>query len=173
MSVRDTGPGIPTDQLERVFERFYQVKGDRPAAMAEEPGIGLALARQLVELHGGTIAVESAEGEGACFTVTLGRDRDQLPADLLDEKPGSARSGRWAPSPSPRRPRTSRCGRSISPTSIARTTARPILVVDDHPDVRAYVRRHLEPDYRMLEAATASRGWSRRGASCPTSWSAT
>ncbi|HTG31281.1 MAG TPA: two-component regulator propeller domain-containing protein [Thermoanaerobaculia bacterium] len=157
VSVRDTGPGIPADQLERVFERFYQVEG---TAQRRWPGagIGLALARQLVELHGGTIAAESAEGEGACFTVTLRRDRDHLPSDLLDERPREREKrppGALAiPSETPDEP--------MRPFDLAdfdreddRTT---ILVVDDHPDVRAYVRRHLEPDYRILEAADGVEG---------------
>ncbi|MEO7416928.1 MAG: ATP-binding protein, partial [Thermoanaerobaculia bacterium] len=162
VSVRDTGPGIPAGQLERVFERFYQVEGTTQRRWPGA-GIGLALAKQLVELHGGTIAVESAEGEGACFTVTLRRDRDQLPtdlvpADLLDEQPREREKrplGALAiPSETPDEP--------MRPFDLAdfdreddRTT---ILVVDDHPDVRAYVRRHLEPDYRILEAADGAEG---------------
>jgi signal transduction histidine kinase/ligand-binding sensor domain-containing protein/DNA-binding response OmpR family regulator len=157
VSVRDTGPGIPADQLERIFERFYQVEG---TAQRRWPGagIGLALARQLVELHGGTIAAESAEGEGACFTVTLRRDLDHLPSDLPDEMPREREKrppGALAiPSETPDEP--------MRPSDLAdfdreddRTT---ILVVDDHPDVRAYVRRHLEPDYRILEAADGVEG---------------
>jgi signal transduction histidine kinase/ligand-binding sensor domain-containing protein/CheY-like chemotaxis protein len=86
VSVRDTGPGIPADQLERVFERFYLVEA---SASRRWPGagIGLALARQLVEMHGGTLTAQSSEGEGACFTVTLRRGRDHLPAELVDSGP--------------------------------------------------------------------------------------
>jgi len=157
VSVRDTGPGIPTDQLERIFERFYQVEG---TAQRRWPGagIGLALARQLVELHGGTIAVESAEGKGACFTVTLRRDRDHLPAELLDEGPREREKrppGAIAiPSETPDEPM-----RAFDLADFDREDDRTtVLVVDDHPDVRAYVRRHLEPDYRILEAADGAEG---------------
>jgi signal transduction histidine kinase/ligand-binding sensor domain-containing protein/DNA-binding response OmpR family regulator len=157
VSVRDTGPGIPAGQLERIFERFYQVE-----ASAERrwpgAGIGLALARQLAELHGGTITVESAEGKGACFTVTLRRDRASLPAGQVDEEP-PARSVRPAsppgiPSETPDEP--------IRPYGLEdfdrETDRTTVLVVDDHPDVRAYIRRHLEPTYRVVEAADGVEG---------------
>jgi signal transduction histidine kinase len=72
ISVRDHGPGIPDDQLPRIFERFY-----RAPATAEKPGLGLGLhvARLLTEAHGGRIEVESRAGEGATFRVIL-PDRD-------------------------------------------------------------------------------------------------
>ena len=65
--VRDTGPGIPEEELEKVFEKFHQVgfRGRRGA------GIGLSIAQRLVELHGGRIWVESEEGKGSTFAFTL------------------------------------------------------------------------------------------------------
>jgi len=66
--VRDSGIGIAWDEQERIFEEFTQGSG---AARTEGTGLGLALTRKLVELHGGVIRVESAPGEGARFTFTL------------------------------------------------------------------------------------------------------
>lgn len=68
-SVRDTGPGIPVEELEKVFEKFHQV-GSSPGS-SRGSGIGLSIARQLVELHGGRIWVDSGEGEGSRFSFTL------------------------------------------------------------------------------------------------------
>jgi signal transduction histidine kinase len=71
--VRDTGVGLPPDQLERVFELFTQVASSRDRAQGGL-GIGLSLVRQLVELHGGTVSASSdGPGRGACFVVTLPR----------------------------------------------------------------------------------------------------
>ena len=70
ISVTDDGPGIPDQDQERIFERFYRVSG----SAAVGTGLGLAIARGLVELHGGTLSVVSAPGSGSTFTVSLPRD---------------------------------------------------------------------------------------------------
>ena len=70
VAVSDTGPGIPADDQARIFEEFQQARdtnGERP----EGTGLGLALSRSLVELHGGRIWVESEPGKGSTFTFTL------------------------------------------------------------------------------------------------------
>ena len=78
--VRDTGIGLPPDQLERVFELFTQVDGSRDRAQGGL-GIGLSLVRQLVALHGGTVTASSdGIGRGACFVVTLPRARAEIAA---------------------------------------------------------------------------------------------
>lgn len=70
--VRDTGIGIPAQDLPRIFERFYKV--DRARSRGEKgTGLGLAIAKHLVEAHGGTLRVESVEGEGASFWFTVPR----------------------------------------------------------------------------------------------------
>lgn len=66
--VSDRGPGIPADQLPHIFERFYRGQASRTGRGA---GLGLAIAKELVEAQGGSIAVESAPGKGSTFTVTL------------------------------------------------------------------------------------------------------
>lgn len=70
VSVRDTGSGIPADQIEHIFDRLYQVKnGD--ATTEQGVGLGLYICRELVRLHGGDIRVASAPGRGSTFTFTL------------------------------------------------------------------------------------------------------
>jgi two-component system phosphate regulon sensor histidine kinase PhoR len=71
VSVRDTGPGIEADQLERVFERFYQVDRSRRGGTGRGVGLGLAIAHQIVIAHAGKIWVESHPGQGSCFMVKL------------------------------------------------------------------------------------------------------
>jgi signal transduction histidine kinase len=70
MSVRDTGAGIPADQLPRIFEKFYQADNQR-SAHAAGTGLGLAIAKQIVEAHGGTISCESTPNVGTTFTLRL------------------------------------------------------------------------------------------------------
>src|SRR5262249_58449528 len=70
LAVADTGPGIPTDKLGKIFEPLFTTK-------AKGVGLGLPTVRKLVEQHGGTIDVESKEGEGTTFTVWLPRQHAQ------------------------------------------------------------------------------------------------
>jgi signal transduction histidine kinase len=89
LSVRDEGDGISEKDLPHVFEPFFTTK-----AIGEGTGLGLAVARGLVEAHGGWIAVESAIGVGTCFTVYLPRDR---PGEETLEAPSF--DGTWAATP--------------------------------------------------------------------------
>ena len=71
VSVRDRGPGLPPDEQERIWERFYRVpdagEGEAPIGM----GIGLFLCKSLAERHGGRVGVESVAGAGATFWLDL------------------------------------------------------------------------------------------------------
>jgi signal transduction histidine kinase len=76
VSVSDTGPGVPPDEKEKIFAKFYQiaeVNGENPKGT----GLGLAISKALVELHGGKIWVESEEGHGSTFSFTLPLPRSQ------------------------------------------------------------------------------------------------
>jgi signal transduction histidine kinase len=67
MTIRDHGPGIPEDSLERIFDRFYRVPGTKAAGA----GLGLALAKEVVDWHGGCMTINSEVGAGSTFTVAL------------------------------------------------------------------------------------------------------
>jgi len=77
VEVRDSGPGIPVDEMPRVFERFYRGTntGD---ARASGSGLGLAIVRSIVDMHGGEIDLASVIGEGTVFRITLPREADAL-----------------------------------------------------------------------------------------------
>jgi PAS domain S-box-containing protein len=77
--IRDTGIGIPREELPHLFERFHRVKDARGRSI-EGSGIGLALVQELVRLHGGTIHVESEVDRGSAFTITLPFGTGHLPA---------------------------------------------------------------------------------------------
>jgi signal transduction histidine kinase len=70
MEVHDTGAGIPSEQLPHIFEKFYQADNQR-SARASGAGLGLAIAKQIVEAHGGTISCESTPGVGTTFSIIL------------------------------------------------------------------------------------------------------
>ena len=81
--VSDTGIGISKNQMKRLFQRFYD--GDYRSQRTIGTGLGLALTRDLVELHGGTISCESTEGKGTTFTVTLPISKESFSASQIDE----------------------------------------------------------------------------------------
>ncbi|SNT27038.1 Signal transduction histidine kinase [Anaerovirgula multivorans] len=68
--IKDNGPGIPEDKLPYVFDRFYRIDTERTKDLMST-GLGLAIAKELVEAHGGEITVSSVEQEGTCFTIIL------------------------------------------------------------------------------------------------------
>ncbi|WP_042371525.1 SpoIIE family protein phosphatase [Streptacidiphilus neutrinimicus] len=82
VTVSDTGIGVPEHEMPRLFERFHRIESARSRSH-EGSGIGLALVKELVGLHGGTIAAESREGEGTAFTVRLPFGSAHLPADAV------------------------------------------------------------------------------------------
>ena len=70
IAVSDTGPGIAPEDQERIFEEFRQLEST-DSAKHEGTGLGLALAKRMVELHGGKISIQSELGKGSVFTFTL------------------------------------------------------------------------------------------------------
>jgi two-component system, OmpR family, sensor kinase len=84
LDVADDGPGMPADQAQRVFERFYRADQARNRASGGT-GLGLAIVAGLVEAHGGTVSLRTAPGQGADFRVKIPLSPDAQPSDLDDE----------------------------------------------------------------------------------------
>ncbi|MFE3498390.1 SpoIIE family protein phosphatase [Kitasatospora sp. NPDC059160] len=147
LTVQDTGTGIPAAQLPHLFERFHRV--DNPRARSQEgSGIGLALARELVELHGGTLTAVSVEDEGSSFTAALPLRPGARPTEPASSGPPSPGAQSYlqealgwlqdAEEPDGRYADPSRDG---SPATAAAATR--VLVADDNADMRRYLARIL------------------------------
>lgn len=165
LTVRDTGVGIPEAELPHVFERFHRVAGAR-GRTHEGSGIGLALVRELVNLHGGTISATSVVDHGTVFTVRLPLGHAHLPPERIGAERTLALTGveaaayteealKWlpgeehaedfapaglAPLPLP----------SPAPASMS---AGEILLADDNADMREYLARLLSAHWRVRTAA--------------------
>ncbi|MEP9378161.1 response regulator [Aquabacter sp. CN5-332] len=154
LAVRDTGTGIPEDELPHLFERFRRIEGARGRSF-EGSGIGLALVQELVNLHSGAISVESEEGRGTTFLVTIPMGTAHLPADRMrGAGTAVATSGRaqafveealrWLPGG----PSENAIG-DIAPETPVEAAAGDavararILVADDNADMRDYICRLL------------------------------
>ncbi|PRY37733.1 signal transduction histidine kinase [Geodermatophilus tzadiensis] len=143
LQVSDTGVGIPAPELPALFERFHRVT-DSPARSREGTGLGLALVRELVGLHGGTVDVESEPGVGSTFTVRLPfgePDTTEVPPSVPAAVRGAALTP-WDDGPS-------WSDRPAAPTGVLGT----VLVVDDNADMRAYLTRLLAPSWTVRTAA--------------------
>jgi signal transduction histidine kinase len=159
--VSDTGIGIPADHLSRVFDRFHRVPNARSRTY-EGTGIGLALVKELVHYHGGTIEVDSVEGKGTTFVVSLPFGSSHLPADRIR----AASSGRSPVARAARpyveealnwtRPDTAATSRDVGTSTEAGLAAR-ILLADDNADMRDYVARLLEARGWNVEAVSDGR----------------
>ena len=177
LRVADTGVGIAAAEIPRLFDRFHRIE-NAPSRSNEGSGIGLALVRELVGLHGGTITAESTENVGTTFTVRLPFGHGHLPEGNVAAASGShtgptaanpflAEAMRWLPS--------DQIAEETAPTApvagIARRgadgkpVAARVLLADDNADMREYLQRLLRPGYEVttvtdgqaaLEAARAS-----------------
>ncbi|WP_445636334.1 histidine kinase [Nostoc sp. DSM 114161] len=85
LKVRDTGTGISSEELPRIFERFHRIRNVKGRSY-EGSGIGLALVQELVRLHSGTVKVESVLGKGTTFTVTIPTGLSHLPSEQISSQ---------------------------------------------------------------------------------------
>jgi len=147
IKVRDTGIGIPKEKQEKIFESFFQ--NEIPESIINQgSGIGLAITKEFVKLHGGEIFLESDENVGSCFTILLPFEelRNQSnPTDsfvdnvIADE---DALNGQQA----------------IVTISSKKAT---VLLVEDDADLRFYLKDNLKEDFNVIEAGNGKDGWQK------------
>jgi signal transduction histidine kinase/CheY-like chemotaxis protein len=162
ISVCDTGPGIPRDQLEYIFDRFYQ-SDSTYEHHRKGSGIGLTIARELVGLHRGRIDVHSHEGKGTEFIIRLPMGKEHLEPDEMVEVPeaqpaqtddNNARMMDISGMETPGTPAVE-TGEYIDADTLGKNI---ILVVEDSSEARSYIRESLEPEYKIMEAADGEEG---------------
>jgi CheY-like chemotaxis protein len=158
IKISDTGIGISNERLPQIFNRFYQVDGSHTREQ-EGTGIGLALTKELVELHKGKIEAESEESQGTTITVRFPLGKDHLkPEEIIDgeeiqERPTVLQSDEVL---------------EIKPaqrgTDLAELTQQDIaslLIVEDNTDVRQFIRGVFENEYLVFEAVDGEEGFDK------------
>lgn len=149
IEITDSGIGIPEEDLPRVFDRFYQVRNKTGWTRKSGSGIGLSLAKSIVEKHKGTIDLSSAEGEGTSFRIHLQKGKDQfLPEELGAPTTVEVRMIDGAGTLAPMEP----LAESQSAAAKGQDSKPRILIVEDNEDIRAYLRENLSADYEISEA---------------------
>lgn len=158
ITVRDSGVGIPAQHLPHIFDRFYHA--GNPATRNPDytgTGIGLALTKELAELHGGQITAASEEGFGTAFTVRLpvsnglnSQPVEQLEPPIIQE-----------PIDITVQDQTTGAGRPAAINKRTGAGQEIILIVEDNADVRAYIRGHLEERFQVAEAGDGEDGFAK------------
>ncbi len=161
IKVMDNGIGIPEDKLPHIFDRFYQVDSS-VTREHEGSGIGLALTKELVELHKGAITVSSIEEQGTTFSIALpvaplgGPNEIENETNVLPNLFDNANEIELSPIPF-----------HESGSEAGETTKPILLVVEDNSDVRAYIREQLETAYHVIEAENGEMGIRQANTTIP------
>ena len=154
VAVSDTGIGIPADQIERIFDRFYRVENTSGRSQ-EGTGIGLAMVKELVKLHHGTIVVVSEPKKGSTFTVSIPIGKEHLANDRVVDAPQEfspfkhstafvEEALKWIPTGNQAEPTHSGNGKV--------GTRSKVLLADDNADMLDYMRRLLSDQFNVITA---------------------
>jgi ligand-binding sensor domain-containing protein/signal transduction histidine kinase/CheY-like chemotaxis protein len=144
LSVSDSGSGIPEEELETIFERFYQIKGQQVYQSAGQSGtgIGLYLCRELANLHGGTIYAMNNRVGGARFVLEIPIERISQENQVKMPEDGTV-----LPVPD-------------TNLMVGFMENKPVLLmVEDNPDMRQFVRSFMEVDFNIIEASDGVEAW--------------
>lgn len=162
-SVEDTGIGISSDEIERVFDNFYQVETIRPKGS----GIGLWLSRSLVELHGGSIDISSVQGKGSVFTVEIpvrhvSEDVSEVVPAIsstdVDVELSAIDNAAMKPSLDCINPSGVESGGNAEVADSEEESRPIVLVIDDSSDMRLFITELLKERYRVIRAANGKEG---------------
>jgi signal transduction histidine kinase/DNA-binding response OmpR family regulator/ligand-binding sensor domain-containing protein len=150
ISVKDTGKGIPEEKLKRIFDRFYQVESS-DSRSGEGTGIGLALVKELVQLHHGSVSVKSSAGQGTVFIVSIPALKEAYSAKELLEIPLQKNFKTIDTAAEPIEPILENSYKKEKNHRI--DPEKPlILIAEDNDDLRQYITQLMNREYRVLEA---------------------
>ncbi len=160
ISIRDTGIGIPKDQLDKIFDRFYQIDGSHTREQ-EGTGIGLALTKELINLHKGKIEVESEESKGSIFKLIFPLGRDHLNPNEICEREQDKDYDKALTNAEFEDFIAIKNENRTDIESVVKPALPTLQIVEDNSDVRKYIKTILEHHYQILEAKDGEEGLNK------------
>lgn len=151
LSVEDTGKGIPAEQQEQIFERFYMIDSSLTHT-SDSSGIGLHLVKKLIDLHLGTIRLQSEVGKGSCFVVEIPCQQKQ---NAASERIAGNQSAISEEIKHYLQTEHSLTDEKVKGAVHAKHT---LLLVEDNPDIRRMLLAEFSPVYHILEATNGKEG---------------
>jgi signal transduction histidine kinase/ligand-binding sensor domain-containing protein/AraC-like DNA-binding protein len=159
ITIRDNGIGIPPEHRRHLFERFYRIER-HDSIIRRGTGIGLALTKELVNLHKGEIMVETEENKGTCFVILLPTGKDHWSDDQMIETSIESKSVMDSIQPFVLTEDHEYAQKySGQKSKMYHDKKNPIiLLIEDEADVRTFIREYFELDYQIIEASNGIEG---------------
>jgi len=157
ISVHDSGMGIPENEIDQIFNRFIQAHNSGNTRL-EGSGIGLALSKELIELHGGEITVKSLVDEGTEFDVILPIGKEHLSEDDIIEKGIPKEDQQKAVQFDIEELNSEIPMKTINEVTSDFGDKCLVLIIEDHSEVREYIKEHLQKNYDIIEAENGKKG---------------
>jgi len=147
MKIRDTGVGIEASRKNLIFERFYQVADSNTGNLNPGSGIGLSITKEFVEMHDGSISVDSEMGKGSVFSVLI--PLEVFAGSLYDDQPANKQEPHEDPE----------LLRKVDNQIVDDMPV--LLIVEDNDELRYYIKDSLKTQYKIVEASNGKAGWDK------------
>ncbi len=145
VAIKDSGPGIPQRELNKIFNRFHQTNTNK---QSPGTGVGLTLTKELAALHHGKIKVDSQVGQGSTFTFTFPKNKSAYATFELSQEDSHVRLVDSIPE----------IYENTELEEILDTDKSVVLIVEDNADLRKHIKHLLQNDYKVKEAANGKEG---------------
>ncbi len=146
LKISDTGIGVDPNRKNLIFKRFYQAPDTNSGNLNPGSGIGLSITKEFVEMHDGSISVDSEIGKGSVFSVLL-------PLEIFAESTAAAEPANQ-PNLKEKEQRAKRAGLAAGEMPV-------VLIVEDNDEFRYYIKDNLKGQYKVVEAANGLEGWDK------------
>lgn len=155
IEIKDTGSGIYAAEIDKIFDRFYQTEQPDSLYTGAGTGIGLALTKGIIELHRGTISVESERGKGSRFIITFRLGKEHFATDQIAQEPVDIRQ----PEQDARQIEILSEAEWLSDEKDKRIPDATMLIVEDNESIREMLESIFSTFYQVITASDGQEGW--------------